>query len=189
MVSKEQLEKVMQHIEIGKGEADLVYGSYRITEGPYGHGNFIAAAVFDNVKPDAKIAQEEIVSPVVSTIRAKNLDDAIKVANGVSYGLALAIYTQDINKAMEVVFRIEAGLTHINYATAGSEISLPFGGVKDSGIGRELGPTAIEEFTELETITVDFSGEKPLWWYLYEVGRGYSPYDPRYTCISKNKEE
>jgi acyl-CoA reductase-like NAD-dependent aldehyde dehydrogenase len=174
MVSKEQLDKVLGYIELGKKEAKLLCGGHRLTGGAYDRGNFITPTIFDHVKPNARIAQEEIFGPVVSMIRVKNLDEAIEVANSVAYGLSSAIYTQDINKAMEAIFRLEAGLTHINHATAGSEISLPFGGVKESGIGRELGPTSIEEFTELKTVTIDFSGVKPPWWYPYEGGTGYS---------------
>jgi aldehyde dehydrogenase (NAD+) len=91
---------------------------------------------------------------------AEDFDHAIEIINSVEYGLSSSIYTNDINKAMEAVTRIEAGLTYINSSTIGSEAHLPFGGVKHTGTGtREAGILGIDEFTETKTVYIDYSGK------------------------------
>ena len=104
------------------------------------------------------IAQEEIFGPTLSLIEIQNLDQAIDVMNSITYGLSSAIYTRDIRKAMEAVERIEAGLTYVNSSTIGSEVHLPFGGVKATGHGREAGIEGISEFSETKTVYIDYSG-------------------------------
>jgi aldehyde dehydrogenase (NAD+) len=87
-------------------------------------------------------------------------DDAVRVANDVAYGLSSAIYTRDVNRAFRAIEDLEAGITYINAPTIGAEVQLPFGGVKNTGNGgREAGTTAIEEFTEVKTVFVDFSAK------------------------------
>jgi acyl-CoA reductase-like NAD-dependent aldehyde dehydrogenase len=106
-----------------------------------------------------RIAQEEIFGPVVSLIRAEDLDEAIQIANSVEFGLSSSIYTENITSAFKAIEKIEAGITYVNAPTIGSEIHLPFGGVKSTGNGtREAGTTAIEEFTEVKTVYFDYSG-------------------------------
>ncbi len=158
VINNTQLQKIARYIEIGKEEgAKLVLGGKIIKPLP---GHFIEPALFSDVAPDMRIAQEEIFGPVVSLIRAGGLDEAIKIANSVEYGLSSSIYTQNITNAFKAVEKIEAGITYINAPTIGSEIHLPFGGVKSTGNGtREAGTTAIEEFTELKTVYFDYSGK------------------------------
>jgi acyl-CoA reductase-like NAD-dependent aldehyde dehydrogenase len=89
-----------------------------------------------------------------------NFDEAIEVINSIEYGLSSAIYTRDIGKAFEAIAQIEAGLTYVNSSTIGSEVHLPFGGVKHSGIGaREAGIEGIHEFSETKTVYIDYSGK------------------------------
>jgi aldehyde dehydrogenase (NAD+) len=107
-----------------------------------------------------RICQEEIFGPIVSLIPVKDFDEAIEAMNSVEYGLSSSIYTADIRKAFLAIQKIEAGITYINSSTIGAEVHLPFGGIKHTGIGtREGGWTAIEEFSEVKTVYVDYSGK------------------------------
>ena len=107
-----------------------------------------------------RIAQEEIFGPVVSLISAKDIDEAIHIANSVEYGLSSSIYSGNIKNAFKAIEKIDAGITYINASTIGAEIHLPFGGIKSTGNGtREGGTTAIEEFTDLKTVYFDYSGK------------------------------
>lgn len=121
-------------------------------------GFFYKPTIFTDVTPDMHIAQEEIFGPTLSMIPVDNLDQAIDVMNRIDYGLSSAIYTENIRSAMEAVERIEAGLTYINSSTIGSEVHLPFGGVKATGHGREAGIEGISEFSETKTVYIDYSG-------------------------------
>ncbi len=158
VINNTQLQKIARYIQIGKEEgAKLIQGGKIIKPLP---GYFIEPTLFSEVTPDMRIAQEEIFGPVVSLIRAGDLDEAIKIANSVEYGLSSSIYTKNITNAFKAVEKIEAGITYINAPTIGSEIHLPFGGVKSTGNGtREAGTTAVEEFTELKTVYFDYSGK------------------------------
>jgi acyl-CoA reductase-like NAD-dependent aldehyde dehydrogenase len=148
---------IMQYIEIGKQEATLVTGGYRLTGGLYDHGFFIKPTIFET-KHGTRISQEEIFGPVLSVIRVANFEEAVRVANDVDYGLSSSIYTKDVNLAFRAVEELETGITYINAPTIGAEIHLPFGGTKNTGNGgREAGTTAIDEFTEIKTVFVDYS--------------------------------
>jgi aldehyde dehydrogenase (NAD+) len=155
LINRAALKKVHYYTGVGLSEgAKLLCGG-----GPLkGKGFFYKPTLFTDVAPDMHIAQEEIFGPTLSLIEVQNLDQAIDVMNSISFGLSSAIYTKDIKKAMEAVERIEAGLTYINSSTIGSEVHLPFGGVKDTGHGREAGWTGIEEFSEEKTVYIDYSG-------------------------------
>jgi len=107
-----------------------------------------------------RICQEEIFGPIISLIPVKDFEEAIEAINSVEYGLSSSIYTNDVSKAFKAIQKIEAGITYINSSTIGAETHLPFGGVKHTGIGtREGGWTAIEEFSEIKTIYIDYSGK------------------------------
>ncbi len=158
VINESQLEKIVKYIGIGKDEgANLVHGGKIVKPLP---GYFIEPTIFIDVTSDMRIAQEEIFGPVLSVISAEGIDEAIDIANSVEYGLSSSIYTKDMKNAFRAVEKIEAGLTYINSSTIGSEVHLPFGGVKSTGNGtREAGSTAIEEFTELKTVYFDYSGK------------------------------
>ncbi len=149
-------DKVDEYVAIGRKErARLVCGGKRIG----GTGFFYEPTVFTNVKPGMRIAQEEIFGPVLSVIKARSLDEAIMIANGVDYGLSCAIYTRDVYKAFVAIRDLDAGLTYVNASTIGSEVHLPFGGTKATGNGaREAGIEGINEFSETKTVYVDYSG-------------------------------
>ena len=121
-------------------------------------GFFYQPTIFTDVSPRMRIAREEIFGPVISLIEVKNLEEAIRVMNGVEYGLSSAIYTRDIAKAFKAVQGIEAGVTYVNSSTIGAEVHLPFGGVKHSGNTREAGILGIDEFSEVKAVYFDYSG-------------------------------
>ncbi|NJD54244.1 MAG: aldehyde dehydrogenase family protein [Candidatus Methanoperedens sp.] len=158
VINNSQLRKIARYVDIGKKEgAKLVLGGNVINPLP---GYFFEPTIFTDVSPDMRIAQEEIFGPVVSLIRAQDIDDAIHIANSVEYGLSSSIYSADLKNAFKAIEKIDAGITYVNASTIGAEIHLPFGGVKSTGNGtREGGTTAIEEFTELKTVYFDYSGK------------------------------
>lgn len=155
VVSKKQLESIKKDVEIGKKEAKLVLGGEPTKV--KGRGFFFKPTIFKDVTPKMHIAQKEIFGPVVVVMRVKNLKQAIDWANAIEYGLSSAIYTNNVNNAFVAIRDIEAGLTYVNSSTIGSEVHLPFGGVKDTGSTREGGIGAIEEFTETKTVYFDYS--------------------------------
>lgn len=163
IISKAQYDKVLGYIEIGLNEgATLHLGGKPYTEGDCTHGTFIEPTIFTNVNPRMRIAQEEIFGPVVSIIRCSNLEIAIEIANGVSFGLSSAIYSQDVNTTAIAERDLDAGLIYINASTIGAEIQLPFGGTKHTGAGpREAGGHggALDFYTKWKIIYRDFSGK------------------------------
>jgi len=160
LVSEGQRKTVHSYVEIGKSEgARLVCGGEFLKGGDYDRGFFYKPTIFADVKPQMRIAQEEIFGPVLSVIKVKDFTEAIAVLNSTSYGLSSSIYTRDVNRAFKAIEQIEAGITYINAPTIGAECHLPFGGVKETGNGhREGGWTAYEIFSELKTVYVDYSG-------------------------------
>lgn len=161
LVDEQQFNSVLHYVEIGKKEAQLVAGGTRLSGGGRERGYFVAPTVFDHVKPESIIAQEEIFGPLLSVIRVPDFAEALRVANSVKYGLASAIYTNDAAKIFEFIDRIETGITHVNSPTVGGEAHVPFGGVKGAGVGvREMGRVAIDFYTELKAVYIDYSGGK-----------------------------
>jgi acyl-CoA reductase-like NAD-dependent aldehyde dehydrogenase len=164
IASAEQMEKVKSYIELGKAEGAEVACGGQTPKGAPAKGLFLEPTVFDRVQNKMRIAQEEIFGPVVSLIEFDSLDDAISLANDVSYGLASAIYTRDIRKAHYVIDNLRAGTVWVNtYGRLFHEA--PFGGYKASGLGRELGTHAIDLYTEVKTVHMDTSAEPPLRWF------------------------
>jgi acyl-CoA reductase-like NAD-dependent aldehyde dehydrogenase len=160
-VDESQLNTDLKYIEIGKKEAKLKLGGERLRGAEYDRGYFVAPTVFDHVVWDSTIAQDEVFGPVLSVIRVKDFDEALRVANSVRYGLSSSLYTNDAVKIFEFIDKIETGITHINSPTVGGEAQLPFGGVKGTGIGmREMGRVAIDFYTELKTVYIDYTGRK-----------------------------
>ena len=161
VINAKQKERILEYIEIGKREgAKLLTGGEELTGDGYDKGNFIAPTVFDDVKPDMRIAQEEIFGPVTAIIRTDDVDEAIRMANSVEYGLSAAIYTHEITNVFKAVKELEFGIVYVNAPTIGAEIQLPFGGMKNTGNGhREAGPQALDEFMEWKAVSVDYSGK------------------------------
>lgn len=158
LISKAQLEKTERYVNIGKEEgATLLTGGNRIDPGLPGY--FFEPTVFTDVRPEMRIAQEEIFGPVLGIFTVSDLEEAIEVANNSKYGLSSAIYTGNVGNAFKAIEKVEAGITYVNAPTIGAEVHLPFGGVKGTGNGfREAGTDAIREFSEVKAVYIDYSG-------------------------------
>ncbi len=163
VINESQFKKILDYIEVGKKEgATLVLGGKAYQKGDCAKGYFIEPTILGEVKPEMRVAQEEIFGPVVVLIRAEDLEDGIRIVNGTPYGLSSAIYTQDVNASAIAERDLESGIVYINASTIGAEIQLPFGGVKQSGFGRkEAGGRggALDTYSRWKVIYRDFSGK------------------------------
>lgn len=164
LVSKAHLEKVLSYIEIGKQEgARLVYGGNRLTNNGLDKGYFVEPTIFVDTTPDMRIVQEEIFGPVLAVQKFKTEEEAIALANGTKYGLAAGVFTQDGAKGLRVIKKLRAGITWVNnYGATYNEA--PWGGYKQSGIGRGLGTFGLDEYTEIKQINISTQVE-PTGWY------------------------
>jgi aldehyde dehydrogenase (NAD+) len=160
VINKAAIEKIHSYTKIGQDEgAKLLTGGEIATDGELAKGFFYRPTVFGDVDARMRIAQEEIFGPTTALIKVADFDEAIRVANGIRYGLSSSIFTRDVNKAFRAMRDLQAGITYINAGTIGAEVHLPFGGTKDTGNGhREAGQAALDVFTEWKSIYVDYSG-------------------------------
>jgi acyl-CoA reductase-like NAD-dependent aldehyde dehydrogenase len=161
VINRSSLEKIHSYTQIGKEEgAKLLTGGEIETGNGFDKGNFYRPTIFGEVEPQMRVAQEEIFGPTTALIRVRDFDEAIRVSNGIKYGLSSSIFTRDVNKAFRAMRDLQAGITYINAGTIGAEVHLPFGGTKDTGNGhREAGQAALDVFTEWKSIYVDYSGK------------------------------
>jgi acyl-CoA reductase-like NAD-dependent aldehyde dehydrogenase len=161
VINRSALEKIHSYTEIGQGEgAKLLTGGEIATENGLDKGFFYRPTIFGDVDPQMRIAQEEIFGPTTALIRAADIDEAIRAANSVEFGLSSSIFTRDVNKAFRAMRDLNTGITYINAGTTGAEVHLPFGGTKATGNGhREAGQAALDFYTEWKSIYVDYSGK------------------------------
>jgi aldehyde dehydrogenase (NAD+) len=161
VINRSAIEKIHSYTQIGRDEgAKLLTGGEIASDGDLGKGFYYRPTIFADVDPGMRIAQEEIFGPTLSLIRVRDLDEAIRVSNGIKYGLSSSIFTRDVNTAFRAMRDLVAGITYINAGTTGAEVHLPFGGTKDTGNGhREAGQAALDVFTEWKSIYVDYSGK------------------------------
>ncbi len=161
VVSQAQVEKVASYIPIAEKEgAAVATGGKRPSSGPLAKGYFHEPTVLVDVKPNMRVAQEEIFGPVTAIIEVGSLDEAIRVLNSSKYGLSCSIYTRNVNAAFQFMRDAETGIVYVNAGTIGAEIQLPFGGMKATGNGhREAGRAALDTFGEWKAIYVDYSGK------------------------------
>ena len=161
VINRSALEKIHSYTEIGQGEgAKLLTGGEIATENGLDKGFFYRPTIFGEVDPQMRIAQEEIFGPTTALIRATDIDEAIRAANSVEFGLSSSIFTSDVNKAFRAMRDLQTGITYINAGTIGAEVHLPFGGTKQTGNGhREAGQAALDFYTEWKSIYVDYSGK------------------------------
>ena len=153
-VDETQLRTDLEYIAIAQREgARLLCGGSQLTGGAYDKGFFIEPTIFGGVTSEMRIAQEEVFGPVLALMIADDFDDAMRLANGVRFGLSAGIISNDISRVHQFINRIEAGLITVNLPTAGVEYQLPFGGTKESSFGmREQGPLALDFYTESRTV-------------------------------------
>lgn len=152
LISAAQKQRVLEYIELGKREAKLVCG----LNVDLARGYYVAPVIFANVKNDMRIAREEIFGPVLAVIKVKNIDEALRVANDSDYGLAAMVWTKDLNKANFLASRLRAGTVWVN-TYGGFYNEAPFGGYKQSGLGRELGLDGLLEYTEVKHVNIDLT--------------------------------
>jgi alpha-ketoglutaric semialdehyde dehydrogenase len=161
VINKKALDKIHSYTGIGQDEgAKLLTGGEVATGNGLEQGSFYRPTIFGDVDPQMRIAQEEIFGPTTALIRVRDVDEAIRVSNGIKFGLSSSIFTRDVNNAFRAMRDLQAGITYINAGTIGAEVHLPFGGTKDTGNGhREAGQAALDVFTEWKSIYVDYSGK------------------------------
>jgi betaine-aldehyde dehydrogenase len=160
IVNDEQLDKILHYIADGQRSGAILRLGGKQLKGAA--GRFVEPTIFADVNPTMAIAREEIFGPVLSVLPFDRVEEAIEIANSTPYGLSAAVWTRNLDRAFAVSRGVRAGTVWINTFMEGPA-ELPFGGYKESGLGRELGRSAIEEFTDLKTIQVHF-GPRTGWW-------------------------
>jgi acyl-CoA reductase-like NAD-dependent aldehyde dehydrogenase len=158
VVNQKQFSRVKDYISRGRGEANLVFGGEAPTDPALEKGFFVSPTIFDEVGNSATIAQEEIFGPVLSVMAFDTPEEAISIANDTMYGLAAAVWTNNINTAFQVAKGTRAGTIWVNAYHNTSLNNMPYGGYKQSGLGRELGADGLHEYMETKSVQIQLRG-------------------------------
>jgi alpha-ketoglutaric semialdehyde dehydrogenase len=160
VINDAAVDRISGYMGIGRNEADLVIGGEPARDGALAKGSFFEPTIFTEVKPDARIALEEIFGPVTSVIPVDDWDETVRIVNSVKYGLSTSLFTRDVNLAFRSIRDFDSGLGYVNHGTIGAEAHLPFGGTKATGNGhREVGQAALDFFSEWKSVYIDYSGK------------------------------
>jgi len=139
--------------------ASVLMGGARLTESPFADGYYFSPTIMTGVAADAPLAQEEIFGPVLAVLPARDLDEALRLANGAPYGLSVSLFTRDLNAVLSYLPAIDCGMVRVNGDTTGVDPHAPFGGMRGSSShSREQGPAAMEFFTDLKTVQINPAG-------------------------------
>jgi alpha-ketoglutaric semialdehyde dehydrogenase len=159
LISKKQMDRVLGYIERARQQgAKILTGGQQLKGGVYDKGFYIAPTIMDNVSPEMEVVRDEVFGPVLVIFKAGSYEEALSIHNTSPFALSASLFTRDVNKAFSFFDDADAGVCYINAPTYGSEPHLPFGGLKNSGLGfREAGWAAIEAFSEMQTLYVDYS--------------------------------
>ena len=161
VATKPQFDKVVSYVNIAKAEgASCTFGGNVRTGPEYGAGQFVEPTIFTNVTNDMRIAQEEVFGPVLSVLKFKDEEDALRIANDIRFGLAAGVWTKSLHRAMLMSQRLKAGTVWVNNYRSTS-FTTPFGGYKDSGLGREGGIDAVKEFLEVKSVWISTDLDMP----------------------------
>lgn len=154
LISERQRVRVLEYIEAGIRESALVVGGGVPADKELANGFFVRPTIFDNVSPDAVIAQEEIFGPVLAVTAFRDLDEAVELANGTSYGLSAGVWTNSVGNAHWLTRELQVSQVFVNNYSAAGGVELPFGGCKRSGFGREKGFAALREYSRIKAVAV-----------------------------------
>jgi aldehyde dehydrogenase (NAD+) len=161
VATRPQFDKVMDYIAIAKAEGARCVQGGRARSGPgYGAGQFVEPTIFTGVHNGMRIAQEEVFGPVLSVIPFKDEEDAVRIGNDIRFGLAAGVWTQSLHRAMHMSQRLRAGTVWVNNYRSTS-FTTPFGGFKNSGLGREGGVEAVKEFLEVKSVWISTDLQMP----------------------------
>jgi betaine-aldehyde dehydrogenase len=164
VISKEQMNRIEHYFDIAKKEKlKVAFGGKRASGSSLKNGFFIEPTAYYDVDNRSTLAQEEVFGPVAVVIPFKKEEDAIRIANDTKYGLAAAVWTRDIYKAIRTVKQLRAGIIWVNHMQP-TYVEAPWGGYKQSGFGRELGKWGIEEYLETKQVHINLN-EQPIGWY------------------------